>query len=443
MTASPQPTLRIALACGGTGGHLFPGLAVAEVLSRRACVVTLIVSPKEVDQRALENVQGIEVLTLPAIGLTRGRRLAFVRAFWQSYRAAREWFRKTSPNAVLAMGGFTAAAPLVAGKRAGAATFIHESNTIPGRANRWLSRMVDGAFVGFPSAADRLRARNVTVTGTPVRSQFTARDAAYCRRALGLEPNRPVVLIMGGSQGAHGINSLVLESLPSLVKSAPDWQWLHLTGPDDYEPVKQAYASARVSAAVHPFFDQMELALGAAAAALSRAGASSLAELAAVRVPSVLIPYPAATDNHQLHNARAFVETGAALMLEQNTATAEILVPLLVKLMQDSAARESMQTALAQWHRPDAADQIVAGMLDSLQASAHQRDLRIQNDTGRSTDRPRSSRAAPHQDRNNASPFAPDLNSTKAPAPAPLSSSRGEGLGERKHLYSSVTSTPA
>lgn len=369
MTSFTQPPLRVALACGGTGGHLFPGLAVAECLRQRGCEVTVLVSPKDIDQSAAKRISGMEVSTLPAIGLVRGQRLPFVRAFWRSYRLAVKYFRVKPPQGVLAMGGFTAAAPLLAGKRLGAATFLHESNTIPGRANRWMARLVDGAFVGFPAAANRLQNRSVKVTGTPVRPQFTTRDAVACRKALGLDPAKPVVLVMGGSQGAHAVNALVLRTLPLVAQFGLDWQWLHLTGPADEGSVVAAYAAAHLRAEVRAFLPEMELALGASNAAISRAGASSLAELAAMRLPAILVPYPAATDNHQFHNARAFAETGAALMLEQCGATPEALAPMLQRLVQDGAARSQVQQALAQWHAPDAAERIASSMLEMMSSA--------------------------------------------------------------------------
>jgi UDP-N-acetylglucosamine--N-acetylmuramyl-(pentapeptide) pyrophosphoryl-undecaprenol N-acetylglucosamine transferase len=138
----------------------------------------LLISPKDVDQQAVQVVSGMEVVTLPAVGLRRGGEIAFVRGFIQSYRAAARLFRMRPPQAALAMGGFTSAPPILAAKKAGARTFLHESNTIPGRANRWLARVVQHAFVGFPTAAVRLHNRNVTVTGTPVRLRFQGCEAA-------------------------------------------------------------------------------------------------------------------------------------------------------------------------------------------------------------------------------------------------------------------------
>ena len=362
-----EPSTSVAIACGGTGGHLFPGLAVAEQLVQRDCAVTLLISAKEVDQQAVKMAAGMEIVTLPGVGLQRGGELAFLRGFSQSYRAAKKHFETHPPQAALAMGGFTSAPPILAAKAFGAQTYLHESNTIPGRANRWLSRVVNRAFVGFPSATDRLKNPKVTVTGTPVRPPFQPSrqgGTGLCRAALGLEPARPVLLVMGGSQGACGINELVLQSLPLLAKLAPELQWFHLTGPSQAERVRQAYAALKLKAVVHPFFAQMELALGAASAAISRAGASSLAELAAMRLPAVLVPYPAATDNHQFENARAYQQTGAARLLEEKNASPEALAHLLLALVESSAVRERMQGALAHWHAPGAAQDIADAILE-------------------------------------------------------------------------------
>jgi UDP-N-acetylglucosamine--N-acetylmuramyl-(pentapeptide) pyrophosphoryl-undecaprenol N-acetylglucosamine transferase len=363
---NPAPAYKIAIACGGTGGHLFPGLAVAEQLVARGCAVTLLVSPKEVDQQAVKQAKGMQIVTLPAVGLSQGKRIAFLRGFVQSYRAAKKHFKNFTPDAALAMGGFTSAPPIMAAKSFGARTFLHESNTIPGRANRWLSRVVNQAFVGFPQAAACLHTKKTTTTGTPVRPQFQPRDPAACRKALGLDAEKPVLLVTGGSQGASGINDLVIRTLPLLLKAVPQLQFFLLTGPSDAEKVRQACVGANAKVIVHPFFAEMDLALGAASVALSRAGASSLAELAAVRVPSVLVPFPAATDNHQFFNARAFEETGAARLFEQKTLTPETLAQAMAELISNDDARERIQTALAKWHVANAAEQIAEIMLAEI-----------------------------------------------------------------------------
>ena len=356
----------VAIACGGTGGHLFPGVVIAEQLQRRDCSVILLISPKDIDQQAVKSARGIEIVTLPAVGLQNRNYFSFTGSFVKSLFAAQKIFRKRRPAAVLAMGGFTSAPPIWVGKEFGAKTFLHESNTIPGRANRLLARFVDEAFVGFPEAAARLRVPKVTTTGTPVRSQFQPRDPAACRTALGFEPGRPVILVMGGSQGASGINGMILSALPTLGERAKNWQWLHITGMNDSEKVKSAYDARGLSAVVKPFLTEMDLALGAATVAVSRAGASSLAEIAAMRLPSLLIPYPAAANNHQFHNARAFEKTGAVRLLEQKAATPETVAGLLRELVEDAAARSKIQAALAQWHAPRSAEQIADRILSAL-----------------------------------------------------------------------------
>ena len=140
----------VAIACGGTGGHLFPGLAVAGELRRRGCDVALLISPKDIDQQAVKSAQGVEVFTLPAVGLQDKNYLPFFASFGKSMFAAWKIFRQRPPAAVLAMGGFTSAPPVFAAKDGGTKAFLHESNTVPGKSNRFLSRFVDAAFIGFP-----------------------------------------------------------------------------------------------------------------------------------------------------------------------------------------------------------------------------------------------------------------------------------------------------
>ena len=356
----------IVIACGGTGGHLFPGLAVAGEMLARSCSVTVLISPKEVDQQAVKSARGLEIVTLPAVALQSNRRLAFLHGFWRSWCTARRLFRERRPDATLAMGGFISAPPVLAARSLGAKTFLHESNTIPGRANRWLARVVDQAFVGFAQTESHLAARQVICTGTPVRPQFQPRDAGSCRVALGLDPLRPVMLVMGGSQGASGLNAVIMSTLPVLARHVLQWQWLHLAGPQDTDKVRQAYKRLGLTAIVHPFLAEMELALSAATACVSRAGASSLAELSAVRLPALLVPFPSAADNHQFYNARAFQATGAAQLLEQCESTPDKVSGCLRELVENHVARDGMKAALAHWHTPKSAERIAQLILQAV-----------------------------------------------------------------------------
>jgi UDP-N-acetylglucosamine--N-acetylmuramyl-(pentapeptide) pyrophosphoryl-undecaprenol N-acetylglucosamine transferase len=367
---SPATKPLIAIACGGTGGHLFPGLAVASELKRLDCDVALLISPKEVDQQAVKSVSGMDIFTLPAVGLQNRNYFTFAGSFWNSFRTTRRIFRERPPAAILGMGGFTSAPPVLGSRKFRAKTFLHESNTIPGKANRLLAPFVDEVFVGFPEAAPRLRAKKISVTGTPVRLHFSKSAIRDPRSelALGFDPNVPLVLVVGGSQGARGLNDLVLSALPFLAQK--NWQWLHLSGAGDFEKVQSAYASLGIKAIVKPFFAEMDLALDAATACVSRAGASSLAEIAAMRLPSALVPLPTAADNHQYHNALAFKKTGAGLLLDQNDSAPEKVAAALTELVIDESIRTDMRVALARWHAPDAAAQIAGNILAKLSVNS-------------------------------------------------------------------------
>jgi UDP-N-acetylglucosamine--N-acetylmuramyl-(pentapeptide) pyrophosphoryl-undecaprenol N-acetylglucosamine transferase len=364
MTARPK-TL-IAIACGGTGGHLFPGLAVARQLHDRGCDILLFVSPKDVDQEGVRSTRDMEVVTLPAVASGRGRWLRFARGAMCSWRDSACRFARQRPAAVLSMGGFTSAGPVLAGRQVRSALFLHESNTIPGRANRWLARLATQAFVGFPSTAALLRCGRVLHTGTPVRPEFQLLNPGECRARLGLHPQRPVLLVMGGSQGASGINDLVLESLPEFQRRLPQFQFIHLTGSRDQARVEAAYQARQIPAVVRAFCSEMPLVMSAATVAVSRSGASSLAEIAALRLPAVLVPYPHAVDNHQYYNAQALLRADAALVLEQKHADPASLLRLVEPFGDDSPARLRMAVALAAWHCPDAAARVAEAVLQHL-----------------------------------------------------------------------------
>lgn len=354
------------VACGGTGGHLFPGMAVGQELRQRGCAVTLMVSPKDVDQQAIQSITGMGIVTLPAVGFgaSPSRFFAFMRGLARSYRISSACFARRPPRLVLAMGGFTSAPPIIAARRCGAKTFLHESNSIPGRANRWLARSVDGAFVYFKSAGGKLAAPKVETVGMPVRPQFLEPlTPAAARRAMGLDPEAPVLLVMGGSQGATKVNELAMGAAPQLRQAVPHLQFVHLTGSRDVQSVQARYQQLKIPAVVHPFWNEMGTALAAADAAVSRAGASSLAELAARQLPAVLIPYPAAADDHQFYNARAFVQVGAARMMSQSAATSALLAAEILELIGNPLTRAAMRAALADWHSPSAAGDIAERIL--------------------------------------------------------------------------------
>jgi UDP-N-acetylglucosamine--N-acetylmuramyl-(pentapeptide) pyrophosphoryl-undecaprenol N-acetylglucosamine transferase len=206
-----------------------------------------------------------------------------------------------------------------------------------------------------------------------VRPQFQPTASESCRLALGLDPKRPVLLVTGGSQGASAVNDLIFQALPELQRAAPELQYLHLTGPKDEANARAQYAAQNAKAVVHTFLTEMELALGAATVVVSRAGASSLAELAAMQVPAILIPYPTAADNHQFYNAHAFASAGAAVRLDQADATGEKLAALVIKLLEDT---RDMKTRVAEWHAPNAAAVIADRISSRVQPKSGATELR-------------------------------------------------------------------
>ena len=360
-----KPALkRIAIACGGTGGHLFPGLAVGDALVARGCEVTLLVSSREVDQTAVKSAYGMEVESLPVVGLSRNLP-RFAASFWSSLGQCRKLFCDKPPDAVLAMGGFTSAPPVIAGKMIGARIFLHEANAIPGRAVKLLAPLADEVFVQFPTAMPRVLSTNIRATGLPVRSALEPIEKADARTSLGLADHRPVLLVMGGSQGAQSINQALVGALPRLAKALPELQFIHLTGTGSVEPVRQAYDALGLSAVVRPFLTEMEYALGAADLALSRSGASSLAEFSAMELPAILIPYPTAVDDHQRLNARSFVDIGAARCFHQKQLTSNLLVSQLSELFGSPARLEAMAGAMKQWKSAQATGEVVQRIFEA------------------------------------------------------------------------------
>ncbi len=329
--------MRIAIAGGGTGGHLFPALAVGEVLRERGHEVLIFISEKEVDALATRGRTDFRFETLPGVGMPRllsPALFTFLRRFNASLSPCRKIFADFKPDAVLGMGGFTSTAPILAGKLRRIPTFIHESNAIPGKANRLNARLATRVLLGFAECRRFFPAGKCEVTGTPIRRSLARRvprDRAL--ESFGLEPGRFTVLVMGGSQGARGINDAVRAALPLLKETA--CQFLHLTGPqaDGGAETRAAYAEAGIPAHVAPFCHAMEAAYSAADLAVARSGAASLAEIAHFGLPSVLIPYPHAAENHQQLNAEIFARAGAATLLKEAAATGETLAAALRDLI--------------------------------------------------------------------------------------------------------------
>jgi UDP-N-acetylglucosamine--N-acetylmuramyl-(pentapeptide) pyrophosphoryl-undecaprenol N-acetylglucosamine transferase len=336
------------IACGGTGGHLFPGLAVAEVLRERGHEVMLFISEKDIDARAITGRDDFRFEKLPTVGLPSPFSpavLGFLRRYHESLSRCRQIYRTFKPHVVLGMGGFTSTAPVMAGRMRGIPTFVHESNAIPGKANRMTARMVRAVLLGFKECAAFFPKVKTEVTGTPIRAALKPIDRGLARKKLGLRDDLPTLLIMGGSQGASGINQAVIKALP-LLHGSP-WQVIHLAGMRDERLVADNYRRENIPAYVAAFYHQMEEVYSAADFAVARAGAASLAELATFALPAILIPFPYATEDHQSRNAEVFVRAEAAIMLKESELSGDLLARKIRDLIDDgSKIRRMSQNCL-------------------------------------------------------------------------------------------------
>jgi UDP-N-acetylglucosamine--N-acetylmuramyl-(pentapeptide) pyrophosphoryl-undecaprenol N-acetylglucosamine transferase len=355
--------MNVVIACGGTGGHLFPGLAVAEVLRKRGHEVTLFISEKEIDSIAVSNRPEFRFERLPTIGLPSPFSPAIVRfsqRFAESLSACRKIYRTFEPHAVLGMGGFTSTAPILAGRMRGIPTFIHESNAIPGKANRLTARMVRVVLLGFKECAQYFPARQTEVTGTPIRSDLKRLDRAEARRKLGLREDLRTLLVMGGSQGATGINQSMIKSLPSL--QGEPFQVIHLSGARDERLASDNYQRENIPAFVAAFHHAMEEVYSAADLAIARSGAASLSELAAFALPSILIPFPYAAEDHQTRNADIFVRGEAAVMLRESDLSGDLLARKIRELIGDPHKLHRMSENCGRLAPKNAAELVVDTM---------------------------------------------------------------------------------
>ncbi|HEY0789522.1 MAG TPA: undecaprenyldiphospho-muramoylpentapeptide beta-N-acetylglucosaminyltransferase [Chthoniobacterales bacterium] len=352
--------MNVAIACGGTGGHLFPGLAVAEVLKQRGHNLLLLISEKEIDLVALRGRTEFTVEQIPATGWPRlwsKETPRFLARSGNGFQRCWQLYQRFEPQAVLGMGGFTSIAPLLAGRFRGVPTFVHESNAIPGKANRLNASLSRRVLLGFAECRRFFPKAAVEVTGTPIRSSLRGPvDRTAALAALCLNPGLRTVLIMGGSQGAHGINQAVLAHLQRFTGQAV--QFVHLTGPEDQAAVAEGYQRAAVPAFVGAFHHRMEEVYAVADLAVARAGAASLTELAFFGVPSILIPYPFAAENHQFFNAEIFARQGAAEVVKESRVGGDALGSLIIQLLADNLRRQQMADRMRALAPVDSAERI-------------------------------------------------------------------------------------
>ena len=352
----------IIFAAGGTGGHLFPAIAVAGELRRRhpGATIVFVGGTRGLETR-LVPLAGFPLRTLPIAGLKGTRLLARIVA---SGAAALAVFRcivsflARRPNLVVGAGGYASGPAVLAARLLRVPTMLMEQNHFPGATNRWLAPWANAVCVPSEAARARLGGTGL-VTGNPVRPEFAA---------IGPSPNtgRLGLLVLGGSRGARSINRAVVAALPRLAALTPSPLIVHQTGPEEHEAVARAYAEhPGLAADVSPFLDDMWQRVAAADLVVCRAGATTLAELAAAGRPVILVPFPFAADDHQRANAEAVRDAGAAVMIEDRDLDGERCATEIAQLANDRPRRDRMAAAARSLARPDAAERI-ADVADAL-----------------------------------------------------------------------------
>jgi UDP-N-acetylglucosamine--N-acetylmuramyl-(pentapeptide) pyrophosphoryl-undecaprenol N-acetylglucosamine transferase len=354
------------IAGGGTGGHLFPGIAVAQELVRRRpdADVTFAGTARGIESRVVPR-EGFELDLIRSGGL-KGKSLdALAKGAWLVPLGLSDAWRIVStrrPNLVIGLGGYSSGPVVLVAAMRGVPTMVLEQNAVPGLTNRLVAPFVKSAAVTFDSTRTFFGAK-AFVSGNPVRPEFFVTAGSSQEWAPDDRSSVTRVLVFGGSQGAHAINVAMVEAAAELA-AGPGLRVTHQTGERDVEMVRAAYREARLQADVAPFLFDMGRQLGQADVVVCRAGATTLAEIAAVGRAAILIPLPTATDDHQRKNAEAVAAAGAADLLLQSDLTGTVLAARILGLSHDAGRRRAMGEAARRLARPDAAKVIVDRALE-------------------------------------------------------------------------------
>jgi UDP-N-acetylglucosamine--N-acetylmuramyl-(pentapeptide) pyrophosphoryl-undecaprenol N-acetylglucosamine transferase len=354
------------IAGGGTGGHLYPGIAVARALLARCpdAVVSFAGTQRGLESRVVPR-EGFALDLIRTRGLKGKSRTALARGFGLLPLSALDaWavVSRRTPDVVIGLGGYSAGPIVAVAASRRIPTLLMEQNAVPGLTNRLLARFVRAAAVSYPATLEYFGSKGF-VSGNPVRPEFFADGTTVPAAGLETPSSTAEVLIFGGSQGAHAINVAMVAAAADVASAGPGIHLTHQTGERDLDVVREAYRAAGVAARVEPFLYEMDREMKAATLLVCRAGATTLAEIAAAGRPAILVPLPTATDDHQRQNARLFQAAGAAEVIEQGELSGALLAARISELSADPERRAAMSRAASQLARPDAADVIVDRLL--------------------------------------------------------------------------------
>ena len=360
--------LAVVIAGGGTGGHLYPGIAVARELLRRVpeAIVTFAGTARGIESRVLPK-EGLTLDLIRSAALKGTSPTALARGLGLLPLGGLDAWRILStrkPDLVIGVGGYSSGPVVATAALRGIPTMLLEQNAVPGMTNRLLARVVRAAAVTFESTATFFGGR-AFVSGNPVRSEFLVPAEDGVGTTGGRAPSAPPrVLIFGGSQGAHAINVAMVEAAPRLAAHQGGVAVTHQTGQRDLDRVRDGYRQAGLDARVEPFLYEMDREVKAADLVVCRAGATTIAELTAAGKPALLIPLPTAADDHQRKNAEVLARAGAAELIEQKDLSGDRLADRILSLVQDAPRRQAMTDAARRFARPDAARVIVDRALE-------------------------------------------------------------------------------
>ena len=359
--------MKILIAGGGTGGHIYPGIAVAEELRRlRPDAQFLFVgSDRGLEGRVVPEA-GFALETLPARGVVRTRWWKLPASAWGNFVAfvrALGLMKKFNPDVVLCTGGYVSLPVGLAAWWAKKPLLLQEQNSVPGLTNRILSAIAVEVHVAFTEARpylvkkDRLR-----LSGNPVRRVILSGDRRSARQRFGLDEQAPTVFVFGGSRGAKRITEAAIQAMRDL-RSSLDAQWILQTGKEDFNTAKVEAEAAGARAVIMPYIIQIHEAYAAADLVVCRAGAMTLAEIAAVGVPSILVPFPYSAYDHQVKNAESLAERGAAILVKDEELTGERLAQEVLRLLRDREALVRTSAHARTFARPDAAERIAKSLI--------------------------------------------------------------------------------
>ena len=362
--------LKIVLSGGGTGGHIYPAIAVGRELLNNENVekIYYVGNPKNLEKSIIEK-EDFEFLPVIVSGMPKAKNFALIKWLAQLIFAVCvcfKYFIKIKPDCVLGTGGYVSGPALICAKILKIPFVLHDSDAIPGIVTRKMAPFAKMVNTSFEEAKKYIKSKNITCYGNPLRSDFNSLNKIDCLKKLNLNPDKFTILAMGGSQGAKSINNAIADSALELIEKY-DIQIIHQTGLKNYEAYMDSIKSElRNNPNYLPkaYLDDIATYLSCADLVIARAGSLSLSEFNLCALPSILIPYPYAAHNHQYHNAKALEKLGAAVCLEDNMCDADNLIEITSNLLADKSRLESMKEANANLAKPDATKKIANAIVE-------------------------------------------------------------------------------